>query len=226
MPWIRHRLRDADVWAKVDASGALLQDAGGRAEIVYKPAAGAKVYRASVRNLTAPSGAAVEFEAGEAAPPSKAAAAAGKPASAREAAIPADAIQVWTDGGCRPNPGPGGLGVVIVDQGVQRELAEYLGPSTNNIAELSAILRGLQEVPDKQRTVVVYTDSTYSIGSLTKPWKPKKNIELIADIKRLTSQFADLRFVKVAAHSGIPLNERVDHLVGVAITRRANYASR
>ena len=49
MPWMPHRLRDADVWAKVDASGALVKDSDGRVEIVYKPAPGAKVYRAGAR---------------------------------------------------------------------------------------------------------------------------------------------------------------------------------
>ena len=66
MPWMKHRLRDADVWAKVDAAGALVTDRDGRVEIVYKPAAGAKVYRAGARNLSSVTGeAALDFEAGE-----------------------------------------------------------------------------------------------------------------------------------------------------------------
>ncbi|HEX8106947.1 MAG TPA: hypothetical protein VF516_04420, partial [Kofleriaceae bacterium] len=70
MPWLRHRLRDADVWAKVDANAALIKDRDGRVEIVYKPAGGAKVYRAGARNLTpAPDSEPVEFEAGEPAEP-------------------------------------------------------------------------------------------------------------------------------------------------------------
>lgn len=212
MAWIRHRLRDSDVWAKVDANGALVRDGNDRVEIVYKPAPGAKVYRAAAKNLTAAGGEPVEFEAGEAAAPSAPA--------AKSTAVPENAIQVWTDGGCRPNPGPGGLGVVIVDGTHQREISEYLGESTNNIAELTAIMRGLQAVADRSRPVVVYSDSAYSIGSLTQNWKPKKNIELIGELKQLCGQFANLRFVKVEAHSGIPLNERVDHLVGAAISRR------
>ena len=58
------------------------------------------------------------------------------------------------------------------------------------------------------------------IGVLTKPWKPKKNVELIAELRTICRQFSDLPFVKVAGHSGIPLNERTDQLAREAIVRR------
>jgi len=211
MPWIRHRLRDADVWARVDNSGALVTDRDGRVEIVYKPVAGAKVYRAGARNLSEPSGEPIEIEVGEPAPPSKPAA----------AAPPADAIHVWTDGACTGNPGPAGLGVVIIDGTEHRELSEYLGQGTNNIAELMAILRGLEAVTDRTRPVVVYSDSAYSIGLLTQNWKAKANTELVARLRALLKEFKDVRFVKVAGHAGIPLNERVDELARNAVSRRA-----
>jgi ribonuclease HI len=218
MPWLRHRLRDADVWAKVDANAALIKDRDGRVEIVYKPAGGAKVYRAGARNLTpAPESEPVEFEAGEPAEPRSSAAAAGA-----QPAAPADAIHVWTDGACSGNPGRAGLGVVILGDGPgEREISEYLGDATNNIAELTAILRGLQAVSDRARPVIVYSDSAYSIGLLTKAWKAKKNVELVDELRALTRTFRDLRFVKVAGHAGIALNERVDQLATGAITRRA-----
>jgi ribonuclease HI len=213
MPWSRHRLRDADIWAKVDARGALAKDAAGRVEIVYKAAPGAKVYRASAANLAPVAGAElVEIDVGEAAAPKS---------SAPGAGAPADAIHVWTDGACTGNPGPAGLGVVIIDGPKTRELSEYLGQGTNNIAELMAIFRGLEEVADKQRPVVVYSDSQYSIGLLTQNWKAKANIELVARLRALTKQFADLRFVKVAGHAGVALNERVDELARGAVSRRA-----
>jgi ribonuclease HI len=233
MPWIKHRLRDADVWAKVDGGGALVTDRDGRVEIVYKAAPGARVYRAGARNLSPVAGAsAVEIEVGEPAPEktdkggkidtgSKAAKAATPSQAAAAPAAPGDAIQVWTDGACTGNPGPAGLGVVIIDGKHRTELSEYLGEGTNNIAELMAILRGLESVKDKQRSVVVYTDSAYSIGCITKPWKPKKNIELIAELRDIARTFSDLRFVKVAGHAGIPLNERVDQLARDAITKRS-----
>ena len=211
MPWIRHRLRDADVWAKVDNSGALVADRDGRVEIVYKPETGAKVYRAGGRNLTSPSGEPLEIDVGEAAPPSKQA----------STEAPANAIHVWTDGACTGNPGPAGLGVVILDGAARRELSEYLGHATNNIAELSAIMRGLEEVRDRERPVIVYSDSAYSIGLLSKNWKAKANVELIAKLRELLKKFSNVQFVKVLAHSGIALNERVDELARQAVERRS-----
>jgi len=223
MAWIRHRLRDADVWARVDEQGALVKDPEGRVEIVYKPVAGAKVYRAGARNLTPVAGGSenppIEIEVGERAPDrterGKPGAATGPSATVANA----DAIHVWTDGACEGNPGPAGLGVVIIDGAERRELSEYLGQGTNNIAELTAILRGLESIADRRRPVVVYSDSQYSIGLLTQNWKAKANAELVAKLRGLTREFTDLRFVKVAAHSGIPLNERVDELARGAISR-------
>ena len=77
-----------------------------------------------------------------------------------------------------------GIGAVIVNGQERQELSEFLGTGTNNIAELTAIERALQEVPssDRARMVVVHTDSSYSIGILDKGWKAKANKELIAEI--------------------------------------------
>ncbi|TMQ08467.1 MAG: ribonuclease HI [Deltaproteobacteria bacterium] len=225
MPWLRHRLRDADVWARVDASAALVKDADGRVEIVYKPAGGARVYRAGARNLQpAPGSEPVEFEPGESAEPRPSEARpTGAPRRGAPAAAPADAIHVWTDGACSGNPGRAGLGVVIVGDGPgHREISEYLGEATNNIAELTAILRGLEAVTDRTRPVFVYSDSAYSIGLLTQSWKAKKNVELVEQLRALTRSFRDLHFVKVAAHSGISLNERVDQLAVGAISHRSS----
>ncbi|HEY3803829.1 MAG TPA: RNase H family protein [Kofleriaceae bacterium] len=213
MPFLRHRLRDADVWAKVDATGVLITDREGRVEIVYKPVAGAKTYRAGARNLSAPSGEPIEIEVGEPAPQ--------KPdGKAETAKAPPDAIQVWTDGGAAPNPGPSGAGVVIVDGGKHTEISQFLGEGTNQTAELSAILIGLTKLESRERPVVVYSDSAYSIGLLTQAWKAKANVELVEKLRAVCREFRDLRFVKVAGHSGVPLNERTDQLVGDAIRRR------
>lgn len=212
MPWKPHRLRDADVWARVDAAGNLIKEADGRVEVVYKPAPGAKVYRAGAMNLVALPGELVEVEVGERAPE--------KPKAGATPAAPADAIHVWTDGACSGNPGPAGIGVVVIDGKDQQEISEYLGQGTNNIAELTAILRGLQVVVDRKRTVVVYSDSAYSIGLLTQAWKAKANKELVEELRGVCKQFTDLRFVKVAGHAGIPLNEKVDQLATAAVSRR------
>jgi ribonuclease HI len=193
-------------------------------EIVYKPAAGTKVYRASARNLAPVAGESpIEIEVGERAPDKQAQSAPAVDAARRgadESVTRGDAIQVWTDGACSGNPGPAGLGVVIIDGKQRTELSEYLGEGTNNIAELMAIMRGLESIQDKKRPVVVYSDSSYSIDILTKAWKAKKNVELIDDLRAVCRQFSDLRFIKVAGHAGVPLNERCDQLAREAITRR------
>ena len=211
MPFLRHRLRDADVWAKVDAAGALVTDSNGRVEIVYKPVSGAKTYRAGARNLSAPSGPPIDITVGEPAPE--------KTKATSQAAPPANAIHVWTDGGSAPNPGPSGAGIVIVDGDKTIEMSEFLGQGTNQIAELTAIFMGLSKLPVRDRPVIVYSDSAYSIGLLTQAWKAKANVELVEKLRAVCREFKDLRFVKVLGHSGIPLNERTDQLVGEAIRR-------
>ena len=102
------------------------------------------------------------------------------------------------------------------------EAYEYLGTGTNNIAELTAILRGLEIVKSRgadalNGPVDVLTDSSYCIGLLTKGWKAKKNQALIADLRACVAEFGDLRLLKVPGHAGVPLNERADELARQAI---------
>ena len=208
MPWTLHRLRDTEVWARVGDDGALVADKDGRVDIVYKPMTGAKVYRASARNLQSKGGDPIDIEVGPR-------------AESPQSAPPADAVQVWTDGACSGNPGPAGLGVVIVDGDSRQELSEYLGEATNQVAELAAIEHGLLAIEDRARPVVVYSDSAYAIGLLTKPWKAKANVELVDRLRTLARGFPNLRFVKVAGHAGVAENERCDQLAVEAVRRRA-----
>lgn len=140
-------------------------------------------------------------------------------------------IHVYTDGACTGNPGPMGIGVVILDPSApilveggatepqRRELSEYLGVGTNNIAELTAIQRGLLGLP-RSREIVIYSDSAYAIGLLSQNWKAKANQELVAELRRLVREFSHVRFVKVAGHAGVPENERCDELARLAIVNR------
>jgi ribonuclease HI len=81
---------------------------------------------------------------------------------------PKDAIIAYADGACSGNPGPAGLGIVVVDGSTKTEISEHLGQATNNIAELTAIERVLDAVTDKVRPLVIHTDSAYAIGVLSK----------------------------------------------------------
>ena len=232
MPWIKRKLRGNKVFLRVDDSGAPMTNDRGLVEVVYKLNATAKIYNASVGNLvpTGDSQDEVPFHSDDAPAPAGSADAAAKPpakarsgrASAAPAPLPQDAIIIYTDGACSGNPGPMGIGAVIMDGEDRKEISEYLGIGTNNIAELTAIERALQVIPNDERgrPVVVHTDSSYSIGLLEKGWKAKANAELVARIRKLTKDFGKLRFVKVRGHAGVPENERCDLLATSAITAR------
>jgi ribonuclease HI len=225
------------VFVHVDPEGHPLLDSEGRAEMKYKES-DSRVYRPSPGNLGR-AAAAVAPTAGDASPAARtrpggaagtsvvaakkrASGASSKPAPAGPAAI--DTQHVWTDGACTGNPGPMGIGVVLLCNGEQTELSEYLGIGTNNIAELTAIERGLEMAekiaPKRDRPIRVYTDSAYSIGVLSLGWKAKANQELVARIRKQLTGFPDVLFVKVAGHAGIPENERCDELARAAIINR------
>ncbi len=204
---------------------------GGRVEIRYKPSDG-RAYRAATRNL--------ELVGGEPLLPDDACVPAAEPkekpgggdkgdkadkkakAAMSIAAVPAGAWTVYADGACAGNPGPAGLGIVLVGpDGAREEGYEYLGEGTNNIAELTAILRAAELVPDGA-AAVVHTDSQYSIGVLTKGWKAKANQELVADVKDALAQRRGWRLQYVPGHAGVPLNERADELARQAVRPRTS----
>ena len=91
----------------------------------------------------------------------------------------AKTIHVYTDGASSGNPGPAGIGVFLRYGAHEREISQYIGVATNNIAELEAIRVGLAEIKNPELPVRVYTDSSYALGLLTQGWKPKKNQDLI-----------------------------------------------
>jgi ribonuclease HI len=223
MPWIEAMLRGQKVLARAKDDGTLL-DEGGRVEIRYKPKDG-KAYRAGRSNLEIVRGAPLlpdDTCAPGVAPPEKSAAS--KPKLHTHAA-PADAWLAYTDGACSGNPGPAGSGVVLVAPGGKmHEGFDYLGEATNNVAELTAILRALEWIPAAAGPIVIHTDSKYAIGVLTKNWKAKVNGELIAKTKRLVQERrAQLEYVP--GHSGVPLNERADELAREAVTSRRSKAA-
>jgi ribonuclease HI len=232
MPWIKRKLRGNKVFVRVTDDGELHKDEKGLVEILYKLSATSKIYNASASNLM-PTGKDEDetpFETEDApvlgakvlAEKKGAAAGGSAPSASASKSLPKDAIIIYTDGACSMNPGPMGIGAVIMYGEERQEISEFLGTGTNNIAELTAIERALQEIPEPQRerTVVVHTDSSYSIGILDKGWKAKANTELVARIRKVTKSFPDLRFVKVRGHAGIPENERCDELATSAISNR------
>ncbi len=220
MPWKEAVLRGQRVLARVRADGSLAEERG-RVEIRYKPNDG-RAYRASARNLLVEGDAVLQPDdvcapAGE----GSRGAATSNAARPTSPAVPADAWIAYTDGACSGNPGPAGSGVVLVAPGGKmHEGLEYLGEATNNVAELTAILRALEWIPSDARAIIVHTDSQYAIGVLQKGWKAKANGELVARAKQVV-QTRGARLVYVPGHQGVPLNERADELAREAITTRS-----
>jgi ribonuclease HI len=127
------------------------------------------------------------------------------------------AICIYTDGACSGNPGPAGIGVVMRYQGHEKEISRYIGMATNNLAELEAIRTGLAAVKTKSLPVIVFTDSSYALGVLSRGWKAKLNLELVEEIRTLLKRFKKIQFVKIKGHAGHPENERADRLAVQAI---------
>jgi ribonuclease HI len=224
MPWVEAVLRGQRVLARANADGSLAAE-GGRVEIRYKPNDG-RAYRAAMGNLQLVPGAPLRGD--DAVAPGEATARESRearPSSKNVPAAPAHAWVAYTDGACSGNPGPAGCGVVLVSPaGKMHEGFEYLGLATNNVAELTAILRAVEWGPTEGPAFVVHTDSQYAIGVLQKGWKAKANQELVARAKEAVRR-RGVRLVYVPGHAGVPLNERADQLAREAVqtgrTRRA-----
>ena len=133
------------------------------------------------------------------------------------------AIEIYTDGACSGNPGPGGWGVVMCHGGVDRELCGGEPNTTNNRMELTAAIRALESL-ETQAEVILTTDSQYVRQGITewvekweqRGWRtaskqPVKNVDLwrrLRDVARMHT--VDWRWVR--GHSGHPGNERADAL--------------
>lgn len=136
------------------------------------------------------------------------------------------AILAYTDGACSGNPGPAGIGVVLICGARRKEMSGYIGHATSNIAELTAVIRALAAIRDPTRYVIVHSDSQYAIRSVTGDHKVRKNQALVAEARALAASFARLRFEWVPAHAGIPDNERCDELARRAIAAHRRVTAR
>jgi ribonuclease HI len=144
----------------------------------------------------------------------------------REAA--GQAIEMYADGACKGNPGPGGWGVLLRRPGAEKELFGAEPQTTNNRMELTAVIRGLEALR-KRCAVDVYTDSQYvhkGISEWIRGWKrngwrtadkkPVKNDDLWRRLDELALGH-DVRWHWVKGHAGHEGNERADALANRAI---------
>lgn len=133
--------------------------------------------------------------------------------------LPDHCIKIYTDGASSGNPGPAGIGIVLIYGDKKKDISSFIGRATNNTAELMAIKVGLEELKRFDLPVRVFSDSSYAVGLLSKGWKAKANQELVFEIRSLMTKFSDLAFIKVKGHSGIKENEVADFLATSAIKK-------
>ena len=155
------------------------------------------------------------------------------PASDAPPAMPF--VQLFTDGACQGNPGPGGWGYILRHPATGREKEASGGKAhtTNNQMEMQAVIQGLKALT-KRSKVEIITDSTYVAKGCrewmpnwkangwrrreNKSWKPVKNVELWKQLDELLSAH-EVKFTLVKGHAGHPENERCDELAVAAATK-------
>lgn len=230
MPWQWGLFRGKRVLARVTSANAPDVRAG-RVDIRFKLGA-TRAYPARAGNVVLLPGEPVEDDAAPAPTPSAGGnrrttlganvGGDGSPRSLGDAS-PDGRWAAYTDGACSGNPGPAGSGLVLLDAAGQLvcEAYRYLGTVTNNIAELTAVEMVYDHLPAGEG-VVVHTDSKYAIGVLTRGWKAKANVQLVARVRAVVAA-SPTRMQYVPGHSGFLLNERADELAREAIaTRRSS----
>ncbi len=139
-----------------------------------------------------------------------------------------DRVDIYTDGACRGNPGPGGWGAVIRFKGKEKQLSGGERDTTNNRMELKAVIMALEQLT-RSTAVRVTTDSKYVQQGITEwihNWKrngwrtaakkPVKNSDLWRELDELVSQH-DVAWSWVKGHSGHPDNELADSLANRGI---------
>ena len=137
-------------------------------------------------------------------------------------------VEIYTDGGCLGNPGPGGYGAILAFETDCIELSGGYRQTTNNRMEMMACIAALEEL-DNQCIVTVYSDSKYLVDSVSKGWvmawrqnnwrrsngSRAENVDLWERLLALIQKHR-VRFVWVKGHHGHPENERCDQLATAA----------
>jgi ribonuclease HI len=140
-------------------------------------------------------------------------------------------IDIYTDGACKGNPGPGGWGVLLKSGGTEKELFGGEAATTNNRMEMMAVIQALEALK-RPCKVNLYIDSKYVLQGITEwihGWKargwrtaakePVKNVELWQRLDALvTGGGHDINWIWVKGHAGDPGNERADMLANKGVS--------
>lgn len=143
-------------------------------------------------------------------------------------------VEIYTDGACSGNPGPGGWGAVLIYEGKRKEISGYESKTTNNRMEILAVINALKCL--KENCLVnLYTDSNYVYKAFEDNWienwikngwknsakKPVSNKELWEELICLTKRHK-VTFHKVKGHADNELNNRCDELATGEIDKNVN----
>lgn len=133
-------------------------------------------------------------------------------------------VEIFTDGACKGNPGPGGWGAILRCNGKEKELSGYEANTTNNRMEIMAVLKALEALK-KPCNVTLCSDSQYVCNAIEKGWakkwqknnwmRNKKEPALNVDLWERLLQLLEAHNIKVVwirGHAGHPENERCDKL--------------
>ncbi len=138
-------------------------------------------------------------------------------------------VDIFTDGACSGNPGPGGYGTILrAANGVEKEISDGEPMTTNNRMELLAVITGLKALK-RPCSVTIYTDSKYVADGINNGWaegwkrngwrkadkKPAQNIDLWDELLTLLAKH-EYRIIWLKGHAGHPENERCDRLAVAA----------
>ncbi|MGN1235222.1 MAG: ribonuclease HI [Christensenellaceae bacterium] len=140
-------------------------------------------------------------------------------------------VDLYTDGACSGNPGPGGYGAILIYNGIEKEISGGEKNTTNNRMEITAVIVGLQQLK-MPCEVTVYSDSAYTVNAFNLHWidgwvkggwvkgdqKPVLNADLWQTLYALTQRHR-VTFVKVKGHADNEYNNRCDKLATTAIKR-------
>jgi len=123
-------------------------------------------------------------------------------------------VDLWTDGSCFPNPGPGGWAFVLVYGESSKESSGFDADTSNNRMELQAVIEGLNALT-QACDVTIYSDSQWTLKCAKREWRRKANTDLWPLFDAAAAPHS-LRWEWIKGHAGHTLNERCDQLAAAA----------